>query len=118
MTAPGGGQAHDPACWNEDARYGPGKFSGERWFTLHYYEATLESGQDEEYGSVDEGAWYGVFILDASDPYDARIMAEDRDAYSVCIEESSDGFVTGVVQTRRDYEGFVFDMNGSEDSDS
>ena len=77
------GESLDPR--SETIR-GPGKFEGEPWYTLHFYDRMM-NGDGEEIGG--EGEAISVFILDAEDKRD---IPELRDVYAVALWESDQGF--------------------------
>lgn len=65
---------------------GPGKFEGEPWYTLHFYNLMMD-GDGEPVGG--EGSEATIFELS---PEDRRDIPELRDVYAVALWTSDQGF--------------------------
>ncbi len=88
---------------NEIRPYGPGKFA--TVLDSYVYDVTLQGGCDDEVGSSDNGAWFGLMrngstIFVDHDPLLESLNEAEQDLLSssagVIVREDSDGFV--VVQ--------------------
>jgi hypothetical protein len=84
---------------------GPGKFESEHWSTMHFYNLTLEGGQDTEWGDVhDDGEWCGEFTIPVDEMADYDIERSDvnasdfiEDSVFFVVSEDGLGFVRGTV---------------------
>lgn len=73
----------------------PGKFEGnsDEELAERLYENTLESGQEEDFGSVDEGGWFALVA-------DYQSIGEQTDRLYI-VEQDSQGFFT-IIFTHED----------------
>lgn len=70
------------------APYGhPGKFEGEPIATELLYDASMESGEDEQLGESDGFGWFALF--------DGIELGKDNEKVYAILSENSQGFVSG-----------------------
>jgi hypothetical protein len=84
-------------------RYGLGKFQGEHWSIVHWYEAFMNGDRGEEFGQ-----WNGPWNVYKPNDTERAAFEITPDNY-IALHFSDSGFVSMQELTQCEYESLVYD---------